>query len=103
MGNATIEPQAAPGELELEPLKPTPSETPATDLKIDDETAARIAAAVDSFVDSLLALDAKSPEFDGTGLGTSGDGCLRRWTDVMMQLRGDASHDRSGRYSGVAG
>jgi uncharacterized protein YaaN involved in tellurite resistance len=54
-------------ELVLEPPKPVGTVTPeqaAASLKIDEATAARIAAAVDAYVESLTKLEAQSPEFD---------------------------------------
>jgi len=56
-----------PGELTLEPPRAVPPVSPdqaAASLKVDAETAKQIGAAVDSFVESLVALDAKSPEFE---------------------------------------
>jgi uncharacterized protein YaaN involved in tellurite resistance len=54
-------------ELVLEPPKPVTSVTPeqaAGTVRVDDETAARIAAAIDTFVDSMMKLEAHSPEFE---------------------------------------
>lgn len=54
-------------ELILEAPNPVPVVTPdqaSAALRIDGDTAQRIVAAVDSFVDSLSTLDSKSPEFE---------------------------------------
>jgi uncharacterized protein YaaN involved in tellurite resistance len=54
-------------ELVLEPPVPTPPvsrEQAAATIKVDEATAARIAAAVNSYIDSLTSLDAESPEFE---------------------------------------
>jgi uncharacterized protein YaaN involved in tellurite resistance len=54
-------------ELVLEPPSPITTVTPqqaASTVRVDEATAARIAAAVNSYVDSLIALEAQSPEFD---------------------------------------
>jgi len=54
-------------ELVLEPPKPVKAvtlEQAKGTIRVDDETAGRISEAVDSFVDSLLTLDAQSPEFE---------------------------------------
>ena len=54
-------------ELTLEPPQPVPPVSPAqasANLKIDEDTAKQIGAAVDSFVSGLVALDAKSPDFE---------------------------------------
>jgi uncharacterized protein YaaN involved in tellurite resistance len=50
-------------ELVLESPKPVVDKTPNT-LRVDEATAARIAAAVEAFVSSLSALDARSPAFE---------------------------------------
>ncbi|HYY89450.1 MAG TPA: toxic anion resistance protein [Chloroflexota bacterium] len=49
-------------ELVLESPQPVVDKTPNT-LRVDEATAARIAAAVEAFVSSLSALDARSPAF----------------------------------------
>ncbi|HEX6511603.1 MAG TPA: toxic anion resistance protein, partial [Chloroflexota bacterium] len=54
-------------ELTLDPPHPVPPVSPdqaANSLKIDEGTAKQIDAGVGSFVDSLIALDAKSPDFE---------------------------------------
>jgi uncharacterized protein YaaN involved in tellurite resistance len=54
-------------ELRLEPPSVVPPLSPdqaADNLKVDEATAQQIAKAVDSFVDSLVSMDAKSPEFE---------------------------------------
>jgi uncharacterized protein YaaN involved in tellurite resistance len=54
-------------ELRLEPPGAVPPVTPdqaAGSLKVDEDTARQIEAAVSSFVDTLIALDAKSPDFE---------------------------------------
>jgi uncharacterized protein YaaN involved in tellurite resistance len=54
-------------ELVLEPPAPIPSvttDTAASTIKVDEATAARINAAVASYIDSLTKLDAQSPEFE---------------------------------------
>jgi uncharacterized protein YaaN involved in tellurite resistance len=64
---AVQEPQTAASELTLEPAQPDTTATPervASSVRVDEATAKQIAAAVDSFVDSLLAMDAKSPAFE---------------------------------------
>lgn len=62
------EPVAPPtDELVLEPPQPVSTVTTAqaaSTVRVDEQTATRIAAAVDAYVESLLALDAKSPAFD---------------------------------------
>ncbi len=65
----TVAPEAdvAADELVLEPPAPIPSVTAnqaASTIKIDDATAARINAAVASYIDSLTKLEAQSPEFE---------------------------------------
>lgn len=60
-----VEPAAE--ELVLEPPKAVPSvstERAATTIKVDEATAARIQAAVDTFVSGLTDLDTHSPAFD---------------------------------------
>src|SRR5579883_3630190 len=70
MSTMTTDPavqDAAADELTLEPPRPVPPVSPdqaEASLKIDEETAKQIGKAVDSFVDSLIHLDAKSPEFE---------------------------------------
>ncbi len=54
-------------ELVLEPPVARPSTDPAVldaKVRVDAETAGRISAAVDSFVESLVGLDAQSPDFE---------------------------------------
>src|SRR5687768_8634698 len=54
-------------ELVLEPPSPVSTVTPkqaASTVRVDEATAAKIAAAVNSYVDSLIALEAQSPELD---------------------------------------
>ncbi|MBV9577011.1 MAG: toxic anion resistance protein [Chloroflexi bacterium] len=61
------EAEAAADELVLEPPTPTPTvslEQAASTVKVDEATAKRIDAAVNSFVESLTAMDAESPEFE---------------------------------------
>src|SRR5213593_1446375 len=65
----TIAPEAdtAADELVLEPPAPIPSVTAtqaAATIKVDEATAARINAAVASYIDSLTKLEAQSPEFE---------------------------------------
>ncbi|HEY3063596.1 MAG TPA: toxic anion resistance protein [Chloroflexota bacterium] len=64
----TVAPDTEPttDELVLDPPKPVGSvslEQAASSIKIDDATAAKINAAVTSYVDSLTSLEAQSPEF----------------------------------------
>jgi uncharacterized protein YaaN involved in tellurite resistance len=57
----------AADELVLEPPAPVPSVTTtqaANTIKVDPDTAARISAAVSSYIDSLTKLEAQSPEFE---------------------------------------
>ena len=57
----------APDELVLEPPNPVRATTPdaaASTIRVDDETASRISATVTAFVDSLMNLDAQSPELE---------------------------------------
>src|SRR6266508_916225 len=54
-------------ELVLEPPTPVPTVTPeqaAATVRVDEATASRISAAVNAYVDSLVALEAQSPEFE---------------------------------------
>lgn len=54
-------------ELVLEPpkpVRPVTTEQAKGIVRVDEETAGRIAVAVDSFVDSLMKLDAQSPELE---------------------------------------
>jgi uncharacterized protein YaaN involved in tellurite resistance len=54
-------------ELVLEPPTPTPPVSPeqaAATIKVDEATAARITAAVNSYVEALTSLEAQSPEFE---------------------------------------
>ncbi len=54
-------------ELVLDPPKPVGPVTPeqaASTVHVDDETAQRISAAVNAFVDSIAGLEAHSPEFE---------------------------------------
>src|SRR5579864_9459241 len=54
-------------ELVLEPPTPTPPVSPeqaAATIKVDEATAARITAAVNSYIESLTSLEAQSPEFE---------------------------------------
>jgi uncharacterized protein YaaN involved in tellurite resistance len=65
----TVAPEAdvAADELVLEPPAPIPSVTAnqaASTIKVDEATAARINAAVASYIDSLTKLDAQTPEFE---------------------------------------
>lgn len=65
----TIAPEAdtAADELVLEPPAPIPPVTAtqaASTIKVDEATAARINAAVASYIDSLTKLEAQSPEFE---------------------------------------
>jgi uncharacterized protein YaaN involved in tellurite resistance len=65
----TVAPEAdvAADELVLEPPAPIPSVTAtqaASTIKVDEATAARINAAVASYIDSLTKLEAQSPEFE---------------------------------------
>src|SRR5438128_1952620 len=46
-----------------QPVASAPPEPAAANVRVDEATAARIAAAVDAYVESLSALDAKSPAF----------------------------------------
>lgn len=63
----SMEMETADDELVLEPPKPvrpiTPEKVSAT-VRVDDETAKRITAAVETFVDSIVGMDAHSPEFE---------------------------------------
>jgi uncharacterized protein YaaN involved in tellurite resistance len=70
-------------ELVLEPPTPVSAVTPqqaATTVRVDDATAARITAAVGAYVDSLIALEAQSPEFDQkvTSISRMGNDEIRR-------------------------
>lgn len=64
----TMAPEAdASDELVLEPPSPIHSVTPdqaGSTIKVDEATAARIDAAVNSYVESLTNLEAQSPEFE---------------------------------------
>ena len=64
----TMAPEAdAADELVLEPPAPIPPVSPeqaASTIKVDEQTAARINAAVSAYVESLTSLDAQSPEFE---------------------------------------
>jgi uncharacterized protein YaaN involved in tellurite resistance len=64
----TTAPEAEAGdELVLEPPTPTPPVSPeqaAATIKVDEATAARITAAVNSYIDALTSLEAESPEFE---------------------------------------
>ena len=64
----TMAPEAdAADELVLEPPAPIPSVSPdkaASTIKVDEQTAARINAAVSAYVEALTSLDAQSPEFE---------------------------------------
>ena len=64
----TMAPEAdAADELVLEPSSPIPSVTPdqaGSTIKVDEATAARIEAAVNTYVESLTNLEAQSPEFE---------------------------------------
>jgi uncharacterized protein YaaN involved in tellurite resistance len=64
----TVAPEAdTADELVLEPPSPVPSVSPekaATTIRVDEATAARINAAVSTYVDSLTALEPQSPEFE---------------------------------------
>jgi uncharacterized protein YaaN involved in tellurite resistance len=54
-------------ELVLEPPSPVPAVSPenaASTIKVDEATAARIKAAVSTYVDSLTSLEPQSPEFE---------------------------------------
>ncbi len=63
----SLEMETAEDELVLEPPKPvrpiTPEKASAT-VRVDEETAKRITAAVEMFVDSIVGMDAHSPEFE---------------------------------------
>ena len=66
MSTVSVEPPVQ-DELSLEPpraVPPVSTEQAAATLKIDEATATQIDGAVSSFVDGLLALDAKSPDFE---------------------------------------
>lgn len=57
----------AADELVLEPPTPTPPVSPeqaAATIKVDEATAARITAAVNSYIESLTSLEGQSPEFE---------------------------------------
>ncbi|SRR5579884_144698 len=91
MSNATIAPETSANELDLEPPQPVPPIAPdqaAASLKIDDDTAARIGAAVSSFVESLLALEAKSPEFEAKvqSISRMGNDEIRRSAAVSQRF-----------------
>jgi uncharacterized protein YaaN involved in tellurite resistance len=61
------EPGATNDELVLEPPAAVPSVTPqqaASTINVDAATAARIAAAVNAYIESLTKLEAQSPEFE---------------------------------------
>ena len=65
----TIAPEAevAADELVLDPPVPVPAvsaDLAASTIKVDEATAARINAAVTSYIDSLTKLEAQSPEFE---------------------------------------
>src|SRR5688572_19491752 len=51
-------------ELVLEMPEPVTPQQASSTVGVDEATAARIAAAVNGYVDSLIALEAQSPEFD---------------------------------------
>src|SRR5438045_4104220 len=64
----SINPEATAGEdeLVLEPAKPVAPISPAqaaSSMRVDADTKFRIASAVNTFVDSIVNLDAHSPEF----------------------------------------
>ena len=70
-------------ELRLEPPGAVPTVSPeqaAASLKVDEATARQIAAAVDSFVERLISLDAKSPEFEAkvSSISRMGNDEIRR-------------------------
>jgi hypothetical protein len=88
--DAPVQDQPA-DELTLEPPRPVPPVTPdqaAASLKVDEDTAKQIGAAVDSFVDSLLALDAKSPEFERKvqSISRMGHDEIRRSAEVSQRF-----------------
>ncbi|HLH73189.1 MAG TPA: toxic anion resistance protein [Chloroflexota bacterium] len=59
--------QSAEEDLVLEPpkpVRPVTMEQAAKTIRVDDETAQRISTAVNNFVDSIMRLDAQSPEFE---------------------------------------
>jgi uncharacterized protein YaaN involved in tellurite resistance len=60
-------PERPEDELKLEPPQAVPSVTTrqaSANVKVDEETARKIKAAIDSFVESLFKMEAKSPEFE---------------------------------------
>src|SRR5262249_35166814 len=58
---------ASEDELKLEPPQPVPSGSTrqaGAQIRLDPETAKKISAAIDTYVDALFKLDVNSPEFD---------------------------------------
>ncbi|HEX8967763.1 MAG TPA: toxic anion resistance protein [Chloroflexota bacterium] len=88
----TIAPEAqAADELVLEPPSPVPPVTPeqaASTIKIDATTAARIEAAVKTYVESLTSLDAQSPEFERkvASISRMGHDEIRRSADASSRF-----------------
>jgi uncharacterized protein YaaN involved in tellurite resistance len=65
--STTVPEAETPDELVLEPPAPTPPvsrEQAAATIKVDEATAERITAAVNSYIESLTSLEAESPEFE---------------------------------------
>jgi uncharacterized protein YaaN involved in tellurite resistance len=78
-------------ELVLEPPKAVSSVTldqAAKHIKIDDETAARITAAVNSYVESLTNLEAQSPEFNRkvSSISRMGNDEIRRSAEASSRF-----------------
>ncbi len=83
--------ESAADELVLEPPSPVPPvthEQAAASMRVDEATAARIAAAVDAYVDSLTALEAQSPEFEQkvASIGRMGNEEIRRSAEASSRF-----------------
>src|SRR5579885_1703529 len=94
MSTMTTDPpvqDAAADELTLEPPRAVPPVSPdqaEASVKIDEETAKQIGKAVDSFVDSLIHLEAKSPEFEAKvqSISRMGNDEIRRSAAVSQRF-----------------
>src|SRR5579884_4122702 len=78
-------------ELVLEPPKPVRTVTAndaAKTVRVDDETASRVEAAVKSFVDSIVGLDAQSPEFERKmgSIRRMGNDAIRRSSEASSRF-----------------
>lgn len=86
------EPAVEPsGELVLEPpkaVRPVTQDQAAASVRVDDETARQIKTAVDSFVDSLTALDPSSPDYNRKVQSVSqmGNQEIRRSSEVSNRF-----------------